>query len=208
MKDKKFLIPFFLGLVGFATVWIIMSSGNAVKFDYGIINFFRNHTVPGLTIIMQLFTYLGDWQGVAIVTLLLLMYSETRFKYGVPAVASIVVAQGIKTVVKEVVKRARPDESLRLIAESGYSFPSGHSITGMAMFGVIFVLAYRYMERGTKRNIVLVTTGIMPFIVGTSRVYLGVHFPTDVMAGWLAGITVVSFIVMLQGIIEERKIYE
>lgn len=193
------------GLIGFAILWIMMYQGRFTAFDGDVSRFFYDLRSNGLTGIMILITYISNWEEVSIICLLLLMYPQTRIRYGIPVISAVALAQIFKTIVKETARRARPDESLHLIVQKGYSFPSGHAITGMALFGVLFILVLRYFEKGMKKNILLAGAVIIPPAIGISRIYLGVHYPSDVLAGWIGGIVVVCVIAIFMEKIEWDK---
>ena len=78
-----------------------------------------------------------------------------------------------------------------MLIERGFSFPSGHSLLSMVAYGVIGVLVIRSpLPLGVRRGVVAVLA-VVVLLVGLSRVWLGVHYPTDVLAGWTAGAVIV-----------------
>ena len=86
---------------------------------------------------------------------------------------------------KYIVQRARPAGLLPAIAETGYSFPSGHSVASSVFYGFIAFILCRLYPRYAK--VVVATTVLVILAIGFSRLYLGVHFPSDVIAGYLLG---------------------
>ena len=84
---------------------------------------------------------------------------------------------------KQIVQRPRPD-GFRLIAESGYSFPSGHSMVSMAFFGLLAWMVWTYEKDRTMRLIWCALFSLVIVMVGVSRIYLGVHYASDVLAGF------------------------
>lgn len=97
--------------------------------------------------------------------------------------------QGLVHLIKVVVERPRPDDAL--IHAGGFSFPSAHSATSMAVYGGIAFIAARAC-RGTARAAVALAGAALVAAIGLSRVYLGAHYPTDVLAGWLTGALLVG----------------
>jgi undecaprenyl-diphosphatase len=93
----------------------------------------------------------------------------------------------LTTVLKSVIRRARPDLFDSGYQASFYSFPSGHATVAVGFYGMLtLVLAYRL--RGTARWAVGVSGVIVVLLIGFSRLYLGVHYPTDIVAGYLAAL--------------------
>ena len=91
---------------------------------------------------------------------------------------------------KYIFQRPRPDIALRLIEESGYSFPSGHSMNCLVSYGILAYLLLRYCENRKLAKLLSVGLCLIVILIGLSRVYVGVHFPTDVIGGWSLGIAV------------------
>ena len=83
-----------------------------------------------------------------------------------------------------IVHRARPT-GFRLITETGYSFPSGHSMVSMAFYGYLIYLIYKNVRNKKLRWAFITGFGLLIFIIGMSRIYLGVHYTSDVFAGFL-----------------------
>ena len=86
---------------------------------------------------------------------------------------------------KEVVARARPPAALQAYAETGFSFPSGHATMSLAFYGFLAYLAYGIFPAGRYRVAAGVIAGGLIWLIGFSRVYLGVHYPSDVAAGFI-----------------------
>jgi undecaprenyl-diphosphatase len=115
-------------------------------------------------------------------TLLVLLVLRDRL--GALQLVAASAGAGILTLVtKNIIERIRPEEAQQLIVVSGFSYPSGHSLSTSALYLTIAIIAGRYVQhRGARATIFLAVSAVL-IVVGASRVYLGVHYPTDVVSG-------------------------
>ncbi len=90
-------------------------------------------------------------------------------------------------------ERSRPEESLRLVRAIGYSYPSGHSLSSAAIYLTLAILACVLFKTHLQRLTVLLFTAFLIGVIGLSRIYLGVHYPSDVAAGILLGVAWACF---------------
>ena len=89
-------------------------------------------------------------------------------------------------VIKYIVRRQRPGR-IQIIEEKGYSFPSGHTMISFAFYGFIIYLIYKNVKNKKIRNISIVLLSLLILLIGISRIYLGVHYVTDVLGGFVFG---------------------
>jgi membrane-associated phospholipid phosphatase len=139
-------------------------------------------------------TELGSTVGVTIVAVALL---PAGFALGVPlqgaaGALTIALASVVNSLVKVWVARQRPDLIEPVVSAGGYSFPSGHAGLSMVAYGITAVLVARSRLPLGVRAVAVVVLALVVLAVGVSRVYLGVHYATDVAAGWCAGGIVVA----------------
>jgi membrane-associated phospholipid phosphatase len=134
-----------------------------------------------------LITHLGSTETVLLLTLgAIAALALTKHWRGVFALATSVVAtQLVVQLMKLVVERPRPGQSI--IDAAGFSFPSGHAATSVALYGTLALIAVRACRAAPARVAIVVAAGLVVLAVGGTRVYLGAHYPTDVVAGWLTG---------------------
>lgn len=184
-------------LLSFCIIAYAVSTGNASGFDDPIRNFIYGLRASGLDTVMEGITYLGNWQSVTIVCLLLLAYDKTRVPFGVLGSTVAITDSLLNKGLKMLFERARPDDILPLIDQGGYAFPSGHSVTSMAFYGLLLFLVQARMEDRKKANALSAVLLLLIALIGPSRIYLGVHYPTDVLAGWAEGIFVATAVYLL-----------
>jgi undecaprenyl-diphosphatase len=104
---------------------------------------------------------------------------------------NVIGGAALMAIIKRIVQRPRPVD--KLIPESGFSFPSGHSVNAMVFYGSLLVLTVLFMKNKIwLRNIIALLLAITILAIPISRVYLGVHYPTDVLAGLLLGLIVLT----------------
>ena len=106
----------------------------------------------------------------------------------------------LNQILKYIVQRNRP-EGYRLIDESGYSFPSGHSMVSTAFYGFLIYLVIKKVKNKYLKNFLVILLSILIILIGFSRVYLGVHYASDVIAGFFISIAyLILFITMISDI--------
>ncbi len=160
-----------------------------IAFDLWFENLMLATRTPVLLDVMRAVTFFGNTTTVIAIAVILSAYLVISRKSHWPYLAGIALAllgaflSG--SFLKTLVARARPDEFMRAVTETTFSFPSGHAIASVVLYGFIaFIFSRRYPE---YRKAALVAAGITIVLIGFSRLYLGVHFPTDVLAGYLLG---------------------
>jgi undecaprenyl-diphosphatase len=167
----------------------------AMQAAYGIRDDFLN-------VIAGFITHAGDTAVIAGICVVLVVL-PTRVRFGIPAAGAAVVAGLVQYVLKRLVERSRPDEAMWLIPEDGYSFPSGHANASFVFYIFLMILLRRYFILGKSygaANLVFVAMPLLVAAIGASRVYLGVHYPTDIIGGWLLGSILLIIIVTLYDI--------
>jgi undecaprenyl-diphosphatase len=147
---------------------------------------------PILTDLALLVTNLGDaWllTVVSILTVVALAFRSRRDALFVTA--SVGGAAIIHYLLKALTARPRPDLS-PIYEPGGFSFPSGHSMASFCFFVAVALLVPRQL--GRARLAAFAAVGLTVFVVGLTRIYLGVHYPTDVLAGWTIGLAWVALL--------------
>ncbi len=194
-KTKIRLIIGIAGAAGFCILLFSVITGHAAAFDDPIRNFFYDLRCEWLTPIVKAITYMGNWQSIAILCLILLILPPLRTTYGVPVASGAIFVTILNKIIKNIVQRPRPDDILHLVQEGGFSFSSGHSITSVFVYGILIYLIRTNAQNYALANVLTVLLCIPLIGVGVSRIYLGVHYPSDVLAGWCLGISVIVLMV-------------
>jgi len=192
-------------LIGFAAIALLVTAGPPAGFDTAVAAWFYSTRTGTLTAVMKGITDLGNWYILGALCAALLLIKPIRKQYGIPVSLTALFASLLNRYLKLAFQRPRPDLSWRLIAQSGYSFPSGHALTSMVVFGLLLYLVRRYVTNKTRANALTALLLIPLIFVGLSRIYLGVHFPTDVLGGWLLGLAIVAAAGAVVSALEKKR---
>lgn len=184
-------------LAVFFALWLMVEMGHASLIDDPIRNAILSCRADWLTPVMKVITYMGNWQTITAICLILLAFRKTRLTYGVPLSIGAIFVSLTNKGIKALVMRPRPDQAMFLIEQGGWSFPSGHAITSMFFYGMAIWLIRRNVQDHKLANILTVILAFPMILVGISRVYLGVHYPTDVLAGWSLGLLTIVIMTMI-----------
>jgi len=135
-------------------------------------------------------TSLGGATVITLVTVVVLGVLLLRGKYALMVLVLASVAGGglLSTLLKNAFDRERPSHIPHLMEASSPSFPSGHSMLAAVTYLTLGALLGRLTTNRREKYYFLAVAGTIVLLVGLSRMYLGVHYPTDVLAGWSAGV--------------------
>lgn len=150
-------------------------------------------------------THLGD--PITIIALcIILLVLPWRKTFGVPVSLGALAGLAVYKPMKHMFLRARPDVTLHMVEQGGYSFPSGHSVTSVIVYGLLFYLIRRYCRDENLRNILSSVCLLLAIAIGPSRIYVGVHWPSDVLAGWcIGGIILLLVITVIEKLGEKNE---
>ena len=165
-------------------------------FDLSVQQWFFSLRGDGLNAIVSALTHCSDTVTIIALCIILLLLPN-RLKFGVPVSISALGGVAIYKPMKHIFMRARPDEVFHLVEQGGYSFPSGHSVTSVVVYGLLIYLIRKRCKNQTVKNILTVLCAALMIIIGPSRIYVGVHWPTDVLCGWLIGSAVLIIAVTI-----------
>ena len=145
---------------------------------------------PTLTTVMRGISFLGSTRFLlcaTIVVVLCFIYRRLRREANLMAITMIGAAI-LNITLKLAFKRVRPEPFFNLATPKSFSFPSGHSLASFCFFGGLAAILNARIKRGRVRVLIASAAGVLIFLVGLSRIYLGVHHATDVIAGFTAAV--------------------
>lgn len=140
-----------------------------------------------VTPIAKFITNFGGAIFLSIATVMLFLLIKNK-KIGLSIISDIVIITVLNQLLKRILQRPRPTE-FRIVEEKGYSFPSGHSMVSMAFYGYLIYLIYRYIKNKYVKWTLITILSILICLIGISRIYLGVHYTSDVLGGFLLSIS-------------------
>lgn len=186
-------------LAAFATLaWETLFRDALDVFDNSfiwLIRYFHNAVIDQIMIIISEIGFGTSYIVIVAITFGILMFLKRRREMGALAVC-LAGGAALSFLLKNLFHRARPD-FFRVVQEVGFSFPSGHALATMCFYGMVAFLIMRTLASWRWRLVVMTLAIILSMAVGISRIYLGVHYPTDVIAGYAAGSMWLAFCISL-----------
>lgn len=205
LKNNKRWSILLICLIVFLFILGNVLNNKITAFDtniYNAINIVKNDIATNM---FKVITEFGSAKILIIIALASLFIVKNK-KIGIAICANLASIGVLNQILKNIIQRPRPIE-FRLVEESGYSFPSGHSMASMAFYGLIIYFIYKNIKNKTVRNSICIVLSALIFLIGISRIYLGVHYASDVIAGFLVSIAYlivyVTYILKLIGIKEK-----
>lgn len=156
------------------------------EFDHRVLSWVLYHRTSAWTAAARTVTHLGDpWVIVAVTAVAAVaLIRARRFRLGSFVVLATAGATIASSVAKLAIDRSRPPPTLWLSRAWGPSFPSGHATQSIACWGALAIVACVLVRSRRWRTLMVVATAVIALAVGTSRIYLGVHWFSDVVCGW------------------------
>ena len=187
LKNTKWII-LFICLIGFLALAEDVFNKEIMNGDiigYKVVSTFLISDFA--TPIVKFTTNFGGAIFLIILTIALFILIRNK-KIGVSIFSNLVLVTILNQLLKRILQRSRPTE-YRIIEETGYSFPSGHSMVSMAFYGYLIYLIYKYVKNKYVKWISIVLLSILICSIGVSRIYLGVHYTSDVLGGFFISIS-------------------
>ena len=181
-------------------------AGHTQRFDTAVRSWVHQFASPGLTRAMIAISAMGS--HVLAIVLIIALVVFLRMKWRRAAVWMIFTMVGgliLEITLKQVFHRTRP-EAYFVIEPHSYSFPSGHSLMSFCIYGVLAGLLTARIKSPCLRVLIWACAAVLVAAIGLSRIYLGVHYPSDVLAGYLAAAVWVSTLVTADRVRKRKKL--
>ena len=183
-KKWLFLIP--LGL--FILDYILIETGLIAVIDLYVYQFLHYFKSPFMTNMFTTITHLGGFIGITAVIILIFLFNR---RFALSCLSLSVLQQILNNILKIIFKRPRPSVE-HLVEVSNYSFPSGHTMAITCLYALI--ICYIYRSKPNYRNVLIILCVLVIILVNLSRVYLGVHYFSDVFAGSMLSLSLVLYV--------------
>ncbi|HLS53462.1 MAG TPA: phosphatase PAP2 family protein [Tissierellaceae bacterium] len=199
MKTKKDAVLILILLIVFLSLGIMVKgSKEGILFDVTILDFLHKDTNPTILSLMKFISFIGSEKFLFPAVGLVILYTLIEKRYYVSKILLINTLGSfiLNHLLKQLFQRTRPLAYI-LVKQGGLSYPSGHSMVTMSMYLSIAYLLTRNLEERGKKTLVYTIALLYILSMGLSRMYLGVHWPTDIIGGYIAGYLLHYFSVRL-----------
>ena len=187
---KKRYIIAILCLICFIITTLLVVTNNITAFDdviyewvYGkthneILDFFFSH-----------FTKIGNTIPTIILAFILVIIFKGKDRVLIGT--NLFLTVGVNQLLKRIIQRPRPPLERRLVKQGGFSYPSGHTMVSLAIYGILIYLAMTKIKNKKLKILAVVLLTLMILLIGISRIYVGVHYPSDVLGGYFCAIMLI-----------------
>jgi len=175
--------------LSFLIIWDVHRGAFWYDFDHALVNLMAQLRTRGADAFFILITNLGAPAvlAVVVITAAILCAIARQFKSIFVIVGSVCLSMGFALALEWIFRRDRPDEALQAVYATGFSFPSSRAATVFALFGGIYYWLWKHPGVLRVRAVLAFLLLVMAFLVGFSRIYLGLHYPSDVVSGFCLG---------------------
>ena len=183
-KRKTIII---ISLLLFISLVVLIKTTTTNFLDNKVYSLISNNLIKdNITPIVKTLTYLSSAIFLISLTILLSIIIRNK-KLPLFIIINLASSYLLNNILKLIFRRDRPS-MYNLITEKGYSFPSGHSMVSFAYYGLLIYLIYKYIDNKVLKYILIFILTTIILLVGLSRIYLGVHYTTDVLGGYIFGL--------------------
>ena len=191
MKKKYILIS--LLLICFIIVTILVLTNNTNSFDDTIYNILISLRSNFYDFFFKTITKFANTITIICLVIILLLTIKEKYRYiiGISTITSVLMNQGLK----HIFRRARPDH-LRLIKQGGYSYPSGHAMISIVVYGFLIYFVYHKVKNKSLKILLIILLTTLIILIGLSRIYLGVHYPSDIIGGYVLSLLILILVIL------------
>ncbi len=203
--DEKFGLGLTIGTLVFSVfIYLFLKTLSGffaqevwVMTDLRVLNIVKEFRTPVVSEIMIFITSFAKKEVVIVgaIAVSILLYLLKRWYYALSLVFSISCGEIFTYILKNMIARPRPPLDLALLQEKTFSFPSGHAFVAVSFYGMLCYFAFRGLKKKKLRIPVLLLLTTLILSIGLSRIYLGVHWPSDVLAGLVSGVAWISVVI-------------
>lgn len=186
-KLSRGFIVCLLGVIAFGLLADEMGEGDTGRFDAFVREGVNTFATPVITPVMIFFSFVGDWPFLTFLGIVLFAFF-LYIKWKREAVIFFITNIGeliLNLSLKGLYQRQRPEAFFGYELPPSYSFPSGHALGSFCFFGILAWLVAANVKSTMGKVEIYVTAALMILLIGLSRIYLGVHYPSDIVAGYL-----------------------
>lgn len=193
---RKYKYSIYILLILFLLSTILTITGVFTSIDEEIYQFLISFRDSRVDSFYKVITMLANTSSVIILTTFLFFLIKEKERYVL--LSSIILTVTMNLITKFFIQRPRP-EHLRMIVEKGFSFPSGHAMISIALYG--FMIYYICLKESNKllKYMCILFLIFLIFMIGCSRIYLGVHYPSDVFSGYLLSLSILIGVIYYWG---------
>lgn len=199
IKNYKWII-FFAFFVIFLAIAEDVFEQEIFEFDSVVYNFLVDNRNNVLNNFFKIITQFGSALFLIIITILCVIFIRDK-KYKILIPANLITIVIINIVLKNFFLRPRPNE-FRLIEETGYSFPSGHAMASTAFYGLLIYIVHEKIKNKILRNTICIMLVLLILLISISRIYVGVHYTSDVIAGTCFSI---AYLILITRLIKSQN---
>ena len=177
----------------------VLQSEYLINWDKTTSDFIQSYRLPLLTKYFVFVTHLGDIYGylsLFIICFIIFYIAFKKWKYLIQLFLAMAFATASNLTLKQMINRARPDGEY-LVTVKTLSYPSGHAMISMVFYGLLIYLISHFPIKRIWKFVFIFLSILLIVSIGISRVYLGVHYPSDIVGGYIAGFIWVVFCVMI-----------
>lgn len=162
---------------------------------------------PALTVVMKSVTFIGNTAGYFLIVPLLAVFFIIKKNWLLPIQITVVLllSSSLNIILKNTIARQRPPEAGHLVFAEFYSFPSGHAMSAITFYGFIVYLSFILIKKVWLKYMIILLCILITGLIGVSRVYLGVHYPSDILAGYIAGLSWLMLCILILNLITLSK---